>query len=95
MFYRTDQHKWYQHNGSAWVQLNKKNLDDIEDVDASSPTDGDIIRFNSGTGNWEAVAEPFSFTQINFTPQSEPVESTEGGMYFNADDDHLYIGREV
>jgi len=95
LFYRTDQHKWYQHNGSAWVLLNKKNLDDLEDVDVTSPTNTDIIRYNSGTGKWEAVSEPFSFTQINLTPQSSPVESIEGGMYYDADDDHLYIGTEV
>lgn len=95
LFYRTDQHKWYIYNGSAWVLLNKRYLDDMEDVDASSPTNTDIIRFNSGTGKWEAKPEPFSFTQLNLTPRSSAVEDVEGGMWYNAEDDHIYVGTEV
>jgi len=33
-------------------------LDDLSDVDASSPNNNDIIAFNSGSGNWEAGANP-------------------------------------
>ncbi len=31
-------------------------LDDVPDVDASSPSDGDVLTFVSGSGNWEAAA---------------------------------------
>lgn len=40
--------------GSSDVQ----NLDDLGDVDAPSPNNGDMISYNSTSGNWEAVAAP-------------------------------------
>jgi len=95
LFYRTDTHKWYQHNGSDWICLNRPNLDDLSDVDATAPSTGDILRWNGATSYWEATSEPFAITQINFTPTATPPSSTEGGMYYDSDDDHIYVGTET
>jgi hypothetical protein len=48
-------------------------LDDLTDVEATTPSDGDIIQYNSGSGDWEAIPNPSSpigkivLTRFEFT----------------------------
>lgn len=69
-------------------------LDNLSDVDVGSPSDNDIIRYNSTTEHWESCSEPFDFTQVNLTPRSTYAEDVEGGMYYDSDDNHIYVGTE-
>jgi hypothetical protein len=39
--------------GFDWVTFE---LDDVDDVDAAAPSDGDVLTYSSSTGNWEPVA---------------------------------------
>lgn len=52
---------------SFWIEVGSsgtltpetpQSLNDITDVDVSSPSDGDILVYNSSTGNWEAAPQP-------------------------------------
>jgi len=95
LFYRTDTHKWYQHDGSDWVCINKPNLNDLGNVDAAAPSTGDALLYNEVTSKWESNSQPWSVSQINLTPQASPPSDAEGGIYYNSDDDHLYVGTEV
>lgn len=51
-------------------------LDDIGDVDASSPSDGDVLTFDTGSGDWIAAAP----TDVAYSP----VSVTDDG-------DHYYL----
>lgn len=95
LFYRTDEHKWYIYTDSAWDWINRSSLDDIDDVDASSPSTGDILVYNETTSKWVTNAEAFNIAQINLTPQPSPPSDTEGGIYYDSGDDHLYVARGV
>jgi len=59
-----------------------------------TPADGDIIRYNNSTGHWESCSEPFTFTQINLSPRSTYVTDIEGGMYYDSEDNSVYVGTE-
>ena len=63
-------------------------------VDVTGLADDDIIRYNSATGNWESCSEPFAFSQITLTPRSSYVSNVEGGMYYDSDDNGVYVGTE-
>jgi len=63
-------------------------------VDDSGVADDDIIRYNSATGNWESCSEPFAFSQITLTPRSAYVSDVEGGMFYDSDDNGVYVGTE-
>jgi hypothetical protein len=39
--------------GVRWASLD---LDDVDDVDAAAPSDGDVLTYSSSSGNWEPVA---------------------------------------
>ena len=50
-------------NGSAyWQKLvsstGSLNLDDLADVDAASPSDGDLLGYDSNSGDWKPMAAP-------------------------------------
>lgn len=51
-----------EYDGGAWVTApgGVSVLDDLTDVDAPAPGNGDALRFNSGSGEWQAVADPFA-----------------------------------
>jgi len=44
-----------QWNGSAWVVISMLALDDLKDVNAPAPTNGQVLAYNTGTSKWEAV----------------------------------------
>lgn len=39
-------------------QLSVTNIDDLNDVDASTPNDNDILVYDSGTETWSSEAQP-------------------------------------
>lgn len=80
--------------GSGTVDEHTHTFDDLSDVSINNPTNNDIIRYNSATGQWESCAEPFDFIQINLIPRSTYVEDIEGGMYYNSSDNSVYVGTE-
>jgi len=45
-----------KYDGAAFVPVSDAiALDDLTDVDASSPTDGQVLTYNNSSGNWEAA----------------------------------------
>lgn len=53
-YYSTDTNELSRYAESAWavVGTGALNLDDISDVDAAAPNDGDVLTFDSGSGDW-------------------------------------------
>jgi len=43
-------------SGPLLLSIGSIALDDLSDVDAATPNDGDVLTFVNGSGNWEAVA---------------------------------------
>lgn len=41
-----------QHLDDIWVYLEGQGLDDLDDVDVSSATDGQYLKYDSGSGDW-------------------------------------------
>jgi hypothetical protein len=41
-----------QHLDDIWVYLEGQTLDDLDDVDVSSATDGQFLKFDAGSGEW-------------------------------------------
>lgn len=72
-----------------------KHFGNVGDVDVSGAITDDIIRYNAITGYWEKKVQPFAFTQITLTPRSAFVSAVEGGIFYDSDDDHLYVGTEA
>ena len=54
-------------------------------------TTGDIIRWNSITGDWESCAEPFEFKGIVLVPMALPGAPVDGQVGFNVADNGLYV----
>lgn len=69
-------------------------LDDLQDVNVSFPGDGDIIRYNAATGNWESCAEPFEFRGLILVPMVLPGSPVEGFVAYNIADNGLYVAVE-
>jgi hypothetical protein len=53
--YRKDDDVLEKYDGTAWVPVIALDLDDLGDVDASSPSDGQVLTYNNTSGNWEAA----------------------------------------
>ena len=43
----------YSTTSSAWVDITDNSLDDLNNVDITSPTNGQVLTYNSTTGEWE------------------------------------------
>jgi hypothetical protein len=56
--------------------------------------DGDIIRYNVATGNWESCVEPFEFQGIVLVPMTLPGSPVEGFIGYNIADNGLYVAVE-
>jgi hypothetical protein len=58
LYYETDTYKMYRDSGSTWEDVEGQGgtsasaLDNIGDVSASSPNDGQVITWNSTSGSW-------------------------------------------
>lgn len=50
--------------GGVW-ESKEYNLDSINNVNASSPSDGDYLRYNQTTGNWETTSATSSVSQLD------------------------------
>jgi hypothetical protein len=50
----------YDSAKGAWkLQIIAGNdIDDLNDVDATTPTDGQYLAYNNSTGNWETLTPP-------------------------------------
>ena len=57
--------------------------------------DGDIIRFNVLTGNWESRSEPFIFNGIILNPMSSCATDAEGTIFYNSGDKKIYVSQGV
>ncbi len=54
--YLRDTNQVEKYDGAAFVPVSDAiALDDLTDVDASSPTDGQVLMYNNASGNWEAA----------------------------------------
>ena len=54
--YLRDTNQVEKYTGAAFVPVSDAiALDDLTDVDASSPTDGQVLTYNNSSGNWEAA----------------------------------------
>lgn len=51
---------------------------------------GDILRWNSVTSQWEVVSEPFVFDEIQLTPKASST-GPEGTVYFCSLDKYIYV----
>jgi len=47
-----------QWNGTQWVVISMLALDDLSDVSATTPSNGQVLAYNTGTGKWEALTLP-------------------------------------
>lgn len=55
MWFDTDDGILYIRTGGSWIAATGAiNLDDLTDVSATSPTDGQVLQYNSTTSQWEA-----------------------------------------
>jgi|GEM_PF-1620631 len=55
MWFDTDDGILYVRTGNQWVSATGAiDLNSLSDVDASSPTDGQVLQYNSSTAQWEA-----------------------------------------
>ena len=54
-------------------------------------TTGDIIRWDAVGGDWDIASEPLVFDEIQFTPKSSSAGPV-GTLYFDSDDEHLWVG---
>jgi hypothetical protein len=53
--------------------------------------DGDLIRWNAETQEWEAKQEPFEFKGIVLTPQETAIIEQEGALYYSNSDKSLKL----
>lgn len=53
-----DSSQWVQSSGNGGGGGGVKTLSDLTDVDAETPNNGDVIAYNSVSGNWETIAAP-------------------------------------
>jgi hypothetical protein len=60
-------------------------LSDLTDVDTTGVSNGEVLKYNSGSGNWEAAADSTSTVDVNFptAPDTTLVESA--GYDFDGD----------
>lgn len=88
----------YYNDGSSsqWVQLiamagggnTINSIDDIFDVTIVSPTNGQILSYDSATGDWVNATIDVSATTISDTPPSGP---QQGDAWFDSSSGYLYI----
>lgn len=74
-----------QWNGTTWVNT-ALTLAELFDVNIPTPTDGQVLSFDSGTGKWVAITLPVSF-QKTYTIDSfvTPQVRTTSGTYTDLD----------
>jgi hypothetical protein len=53
--YLKDTNQLEKYDGAAWVPVIALDLDDLGDVDAATPSDGQVLTYNNTSGNWEAA----------------------------------------
>jgi hypothetical protein len=53
--YLKDTNAIEKYDGSAWVAVIALDLNQLGDVDAGSPSDGQVLTYNNTSGNWEAA----------------------------------------
>ena len=60
-------------------------LDDLTDVDASTPGDGDLLQYESGSGSWQSVpGELDRLTDVELTaPEDGEVLTYDGAQWVN------------
>jgi hypothetical protein len=74
--YLRDTNQVEKYTGAAFVPVSDAiALDDLTDVDASSPTDGQVLTYNNTSGDWEA-ANP-AVTATEFSDLEDKVEALE------------------
>jgi len=63
--YLRDTNQVEKYTGAAFVPVSDAiALDDLTDVDASSPTDGQVLTYNNSSGNWEAATPAAAVSPI-------------------------------
>lgn len=75
LFFDTDLDILLYWNGTDWVPVGQEAiaLDDLTDVNANSPGDGELLAYNSATGLWEAV-DPGTLAvdvDLDYTPNGD------------------------
>jgi hypothetical protein len=53
--YLKDTNQLEKYDGAAWVAVIALDLDDLGDVDAATPSNGQVLTYNNTSGNWEAA----------------------------------------
>jgi hypothetical protein len=79
----------YDNATSRWVNTDLDapvidSLDAIDDVDAPTPSSGDILQYNSVSGNWEK-------NRINFVSATAPTNPYVGDFWFDSSTLVLYV----
>lgn len=75
--------------GSILVAIERtENLDDLGDVSATSPTDGQLLSFNTSTGKWKAVTAAGALATA--TPLVESGAGSVGTSTRAAREDHVH-----
>ncbi len=63
--YLRDTNQVEKYTGAAFVPVSDAiALDDLTDVDASSPSDGQVLTYNNASGNWEAATPATAVSPI-------------------------------
>lgn len=81
-FYETDTGNTYSWDGAAWDQVNSAaatpDLDDLGDVNAPSPSDGNVLTWDSTPGEWVAAA-PTGGAALTSVYEDQKTANTSGG----------------
>lgn len=53
--------------------------------------DGDLLRWDEGTGSWLVRSDPQEFGQVVLTPGVAPIENVEGGLRYDSATKSIYV----
>lgn len=63
-----------QWNGTQWVVISMLALDDLSDVSATTPSNGQVLAYNTGTGKWEAYTLPSLSGYVPYVGATQDVD---------------------
>ena len=77
----------------AGSELDADLLDGLHALQLPTPgvLDGDIIRWNAATQQWESCSEPFEFAQIVLEPRVSALLDREGSLWYRSTDKTVLV----
>ncbi|AZI37078.1 hypothetical protein NT2_01_04630 [Caenibius tardaugens NBRC 16725] len=76
----TEDLSFYDWNDGAWQSVGSGALalDDLTDVDAAAPTDGDVLTWNNTAGAWEPAAPTVGATELDDLTDVDAAAPSDG-----------------